>query len=338
MKKIILAVVIGIFLISFAIAWPYGFSYRRAVIVSNTAGDQTDFQVPVDLTEVDLNLTGLVGSWHFDEADPKSSCRDIKTWNPDATDGVYEISPQGIPFDVYCDMTTDGGGWMLLDNFVSSNAGDYDPYGAAIGGSSISGATDLSDAGYDVYLTNYDHSSYTITDGYLQMFYSGAPIGYIDKELPKYADEVYVKWGNWYGGTSTLRIGGSVVQTLSANANASTYQGSYSPGDHINFSESGIFWAGEVWVRKNQTKVKDSSGMDNNGVIYGAGRATGVENYGLDFDGTDDYIEVNDSNSLDLNSKFLLVLLYLGWIGRFSISPSRMTLPGEVVSRETKMR
>ncbi len=47
-----------------------------------------------------------------------ASCAEILTADPAATDGVYLIDPDGLgglaPFDVQCDMTTDGGGWTLI--------------------------------------------------------------------------------------------------------------------------------------------------------------------------------------------------------------------------------
>jgi len=52
---------------------------------------------------------------HDGSTSPKAarSARAIKSLTGTTTDGLYWIDINGTPFEIYCDMNTDGGGWML---------------------------------------------------------------------------------------------------------------------------------------------------------------------------------------------------------------------------------
>jgi hypothetical protein len=58
-----------------------------------------------------------------------ASCLAIKQANPTSADGIYQVAPAGSavsPVSVYCDMTTDGGGWSLVFAGVNSDSSAHD--------------------------------------------------------------------------------------------------------------------------------------------------------------------------------------------------------------------
>ncbi len=72
----------------------------------------------------------------------QTSCLEIKRADPNAADGLYWIDPKGdgLEVQVWCDMTTDGGGWMVVGRASETNGvgGDYE-FRAAVGAHSLLG-------------------------------------------------------------------------------------------------------------------------------------------------------------------------------------------------------
>ena len=116
-------------------------------------GDQYGNQNLYEFYKYNRQLSSTEVVQNFRSADPKmfsncKTCKDIINSFPHLAgyDGLYWVYPSGStssPYQVYCDMTTDGGGWMLI---TRSHPTTYNPNGEKWGwkGGSIGSINDFS--------------------------------------------------------------------------------------------------------------------------------------------------------------------------------------------------
>lgn len=92
---------------------------------------EVDMKLVPQTSPFQFTLTGAVPIVATEPSDDSKSCWEIKENAPSSEDGIYKVDPDSEggneSFDVYCDMTTDDGGWTLvfrhnaIDGYFSSS-------------------------------------------------------------------------------------------------------------------------------------------------------------------------------------------------------------------------
>ncbi|MCO4773374.1 MAG: proprotein convertase P-domain-containing protein, partial [Deltaproteobacteria bacterium] len=111
---------------------PFTGSYQPEEPLSTFNGENASGIWTLVVNDDALGDVGNLNSWTLDMVTdmsdgsqiscPGIDCDDILDGNASAQDGIYWIDPTGVnPWQAFCDMTSDGGGWTLVANVDDLN-------------------------------------------------------------------------------------------------------------------------------------------------------------------------------------------------------------------------
>jgi hypothetical protein len=199
--------------------------------------------------DIDQDCDGTAGDALGASAEcAATSCLAVRESGGSATDGTRWLAlPSGAVAEVWCDMTTDGGGWTLgfLRNTASTGSqGGFGGGEQALDQLGVSG--EAASTSSEAHLAWLDLNTFPYTDLHLAAYASGSQT-YLSREIPHAALRIafgadgYLLWGGdtgyyWCGGNATYTDAGVGATDNPAGATLDC-KGHGSLGSGWDFSE-----------------------------------------------------------------------------------------------------